>query len=339
MSQNPIENPVINSPFVEPQRHFVTRRRPSHRRDRTIAAGRPSSSSRSRSPRRSGRAARRSTQFGTADTPAAERDRQRDPPGGRALAPAGLPAHHHDHPRPARVLAERGPRAPPVLLPDRGRRDGDLPDRGGREARRHQRAQRRSRSRTPHYNGGLPRLAFKMATGSGKTVVMAMLIAWQTLNKLANPQDRRFSDKFLVVTPGHHHPRPPARAAAQRPAELLPGDGPRHRRSRSTASSRRTIVITNFHAFIRREKIAGGEPDQEDPRRRGEDDDRVQGDAGGDGPPRLPRLRQRQEHRRHQRRGAPLLRSRRPRTRRSETPRAPTSASWPSRTRRRRASG
>jgi len=41
-----------------------------------------------------------------------------------------------------------------------------------------------------------------MATGSGKTVVMAMLIAWQTLNKLANPQDARFTDAFLIVTPG-----------------------------------------------------------------------------------------------------------------------------------------
>lgn len=36
-------------------------------------------------------------------------------------------------------------------------------------------------------NPGLPRVAFKMATGSGKTVVMAMLIAWQALNKFANP--------------------------------------------------------------------------------------------------------------------------------------------------------
>lgn len=42
----------------------------------------------------------------------------------------------------------------------------------------------------------------KMATGSGKTVVMAMLIAWQALNKLDNRQDARFSDAFLIVTPG-----------------------------------------------------------------------------------------------------------------------------------------
>jgi type III restriction enzyme len=51
-------------------------------------------------------------------------------------------------------------------------------------------------------NPGLFRVAFKMATGSGKTVVMAMLIAWQALNKFDNPQDKRFSDTFLVVTPG-----------------------------------------------------------------------------------------------------------------------------------------
>jgi len=31
---------------------------------------------------------------------------------------------------------------------------------------------------------------------------MAMLIAWHTLNKLANPQDARFGDTFLIVTPG-----------------------------------------------------------------------------------------------------------------------------------------
>jgi type III restriction enzyme len=52
------------------------------------------------------------------------------------------------------------------------------------------------------HNDGLPRIALKMATGSGKTVVMAMLIAWQTLNKVANPRDTRFAKRFLVVTPG-----------------------------------------------------------------------------------------------------------------------------------------
>ncbi|HTU93183.1 MAG TPA: restriction endonuclease, partial [Gemmataceae bacterium] len=48
----------------------------------------------------------------------------------------------------------------------------------------------------------LPRLACKMATGAGKTVVMAMLIAWQTLNRLAYPSSSRFADSFLIVSPG-----------------------------------------------------------------------------------------------------------------------------------------
>lgn len=52
------------------------------------------------------------------------------------------------------------------------------------------------------HNAGLPRVAIKMATGSGKTVVMAMLIAWQTLNKVHTPQDARFVKRFLIVTPG-----------------------------------------------------------------------------------------------------------------------------------------
>ncbi|CCW33853.1 Type III restriction enzyme, res subunit [Chthonomonas calidirosea] len=47
----------------------------------------------------------------------------------------------------------------------------------------------------------LTRYACKMATGSGKTVVMGMVIAWQVLNKLANPQDRRFCDAVLIVCP------------------------------------------------------------------------------------------------------------------------------------------
>jgi type III restriction enzyme len=48
----------------------------------------------------------------------------------------------------------------------------------------------------------LHRIGIKMATGTGKTIVMAMLITWQTLNKIAYPQDPRFSDSFLIVTPG-----------------------------------------------------------------------------------------------------------------------------------------
>jgi type III restriction enzyme len=46
--------------------------------------------------------------------------------------------------------------------------------------------------------GPFPRLCAKMATGSGKTLVMAMVIAWHVLNRVANPQDKRFSKKSWV---------------------------------------------------------------------------------------------------------------------------------------------
>lgn len=46
------------------------------------------------------------------------------------------------------------------------------------------------------------RQCLKLATGTGKTVVMSMLIAWQALNKLANPQDQRFSKNILIIAPG-----------------------------------------------------------------------------------------------------------------------------------------
>jgi type III restriction enzyme len=52
-------------------------------------------------------------------------------------------------------------------------------------------------------DGGLfTRLCSKMATGSGKTTVMAMLIAWQVLNKVTYPQDARYSKEIFVVAPG-----------------------------------------------------------------------------------------------------------------------------------------
>jgi len=51
-------------------------------------------------------------------------------------------------------------------------------------------------------NSGLARLALKLATGAGKTTVMAMLIAWQTINAVRHPTSRRFTRGFLVVAPG-----------------------------------------------------------------------------------------------------------------------------------------
>jgi type III restriction enzyme len=54
----------------------------------------------------------------------------------------------------------------------------------------------------PSDGGQFSRYCSKIATGTGKTVVMAMLIAWHILNKITYPQDKRFSKHILVIAPG-----------------------------------------------------------------------------------------------------------------------------------------
>ena len=54
----------------------------------------------------------------------------------------------------------------------------------------------------PGDGGAFRRICTKMCTGSGKTTVMAMLIAWQVCNKVAYPQDRRFTKNVFIVAPG-----------------------------------------------------------------------------------------------------------------------------------------
>ncbi|MDD4429470.1 MAG: DEAD/DEAH box helicase family protein [Paludibacter sp.] len=50
--------------------------------------------------------------------------------------------------------------------------------------------------------GEIERWCSKMATGSGKTIIMSMIIAWNFLNKVTNPTDARFSKYALIVAPG-----------------------------------------------------------------------------------------------------------------------------------------
>jgi len=85
-------------------------------------------------------------------------------------------------------------------------------------------------------------------------VVMAMLIAWHTLNKAANPKDARFSDAFLIVAPGI--------TIRDRLQVLLPSDPESYYRQRDIVPPDRLcdlgwakIVVTNFHAFQLREKV------------------------------------------------------------------------------------
>lgn len=103
-------------------------------------------------------------------------------------------------------------------------------------------------------NPELMRLALKMATGAGKTTVMAMLIAWQTINAVRRSASKKFTRGFLVVTPGL--------TIRDRLRVLMPNDPDSYYQSRELIPSdmlddltRAKIVITNYHAFKIRERI------------------------------------------------------------------------------------
>ena len=94
----------------------------------------------------------------------------------------------------------------------------------------------------------------KMATGAGKTTVMAMLIAWQTANAVRAPGSRKFSKGFLIVTPGI--------TIRDRLRVLEPQSEDSYYRTRESVPSdmigeidKAKIVITNYHAFKRRETL------------------------------------------------------------------------------------
>ncbi len=101
----------------------------------------------------------------------------------------------------------------------------------------------------------LMRLALKLATGAGKTTVMAMIIAWQTVNAVRRPGSKNFTRGFLICAPGL--------TIKDRLRVLQPNDPNSYYKDRELVPSdmldelnRAKIVITNFHAFKLRERIA-----------------------------------------------------------------------------------
>ncbi len=103
-------------------------------------------------------------------------------------------------------------------------------------------------------NPELLRLALKLATGAGKTTVMAMLIAWQTINAVRRPGSKQFTRGFLVCTPGL--------TIKDRLRVLQPNDPDNYYLTRELVPTdlldevkRAKIVITNYHAFKLRERV------------------------------------------------------------------------------------
>jgi type III restriction enzyme len=102
-------------------------------------------------------------------------------------------------------------------------------------------------------NSDLLRVALKLATGTGKTTVMAMLIAWQAVNAKRHPNSRRFTKGFLITTPGI--------TIRDRLRVLLPSDPENYYEHRNIVPSEfikdvreAKVVITNYHAFRLREE-------------------------------------------------------------------------------------
>jgi type III restriction enzyme len=99
------------------------------------------------------------------------------------------------------------------------------------------------------------RWAVKLATGAGKTLVMAMTIAWSGINKRANPRDRRFSDAFLIVCPnltvkerlrGKDGLLPSDPESAYAAFELVPG-------TYSSLFGQVKVIIANWHQLTPKE--------------------------------------------------------------------------------------
>ncbi len=103
-------------------------------------------------------------------------------------------------------------------------------------------------------NPELFRVALKLATGAGKTTVMAMLIAWQTINAVRRSNSPKFTRGFLIVAPGL--------TIKDRLRVLQPNDPDSYYKTRQLVPDdllgelgRAKIVITNYHAFRLRERI------------------------------------------------------------------------------------
>ena len=242
-----IENPILNSPYDPPTSHYAVG--PQGPTGEILQGRRPSESFIPIAIAKKGKASQ-----GTLDLAAGERteknelineirrDVERWRMGGHyaGVTPITrkLLQHWSDPARENRVLfCQREAAETIIFLSEVAGRQGTFAD-----------WRKRLNEVNEDRNSGLPRSALKMATGSGKTVVMAMLIAWQTLNKLYSPRDTRFTDRFLVVTPGI--------TIRDRLRVLLPEDSENYYDMRDLVPGdlrggleRARIVITNYHTF------------------------------------------------------------------------------------------
>ena len=251
MSKVTIENPVINSPFEEPQRHFKFNARGI---TEEIAEGRRRSEYFMPFPKPKKQSGEGQMQFELPDRDLREANafinsvrtqvtawRNSGYPGVTPTTRRLLEHWNNPENEPRLYFCQREAVETAIYLNEYENKQ------------RNDSFHRQLVKANEEANPDLFRIAFKMATGSGKTVVMAMLIAYHTLNKIANPRSPRFADAFLIVTPGVTirdrlqvlYPEKPENDYQK--MNLLP-------RGDYDALCQSKIVITNYHAFQRRKK-------------------------------------------------------------------------------------
>ena len=301
-----IENPILNSPFEEPARHLrfdddgITDEIVEGRRQSAyfIPVAKPKKKGGAAQPPGDRVDGERMNENDFINQVREHVDRLARPPGYPGVTPSRASSSTY--------WTDARPRAAALLLPDRGARDGHLPDRVRRQASQPwiENALRE--------DGQAPQPRPVPASPSRWRPAPARPSSWRCSSpgrrSTSSPtrQDARFSDAFLIVTPGHHHPRPPAGPAAERPDNYYQERDLLAARPAAAAAGRQ-----DRHHELPRLPAArharGRIADEEGARRPRRRPDRVHRDAGPDGPPRLPRARHEEEHRRAQRRGAPLL--------------------------------
>ena len=251
MSRVNIENPVINSPFEEPQRHFKFNARGI---TEEIAAGRRRSEYFMPFPKPKKQSGEAQLQFELPDSDLREANafinsvrtqvaawRNSGYPGVTPTTRRLLEHWNNPENEPRLYFCQREAVETAIYLNEYENKQ------------RNDSFYNKLIEANEEANPDLFRIAFKMATGSGKTVVMAMLIAYHTLNKIASPNSTRFADAFLIVTPGVTirdrlqvlYPEKPENDYKK--MNLVP-------RADYDTLCQAKIVITNYHAFQRRTK-------------------------------------------------------------------------------------
>ena len=141
--------------------------------------------------------------------------------------------------------------------------EGRTKNKDGKEIRCSERASVRKELAEANrdYNSDISRLAVRMATGSGKTAVMGMVIAWHAVNAAASQRrDGRYTTCFLAITPGHTvrerlavlHPAHPENVYDE--MRLLP-------ENKRSALGAVKVQVLNFQTFQRRDRLSAASSD------------------------------------------------------------------------------